>query len=165
MSAIGKKRKYEEQEEANRTKRRFKNHKIFQKYSARDKSRWPELIQARDTRLMTRQIAYLLKPSEIAEIKADPPLPAYRIFRVTQAKPTEEPHEKEIRDMHNDVVKKLYTDSLSRKISKREQLQKDYEEYLSILLDELVDAPIQVELHDYMKRECEAMNPEERFHA
>ena len=65
--------------------------------------------------------------------------------------------------MHNDVVKKLYTDSLSRKISKREQLQKDYEEFLSILLDELVDAPIQVELHDFMKRECENMNPEERF--
>ena len=40
--------------------------------------------------------------------------------------------------MKNDVVKKLYTDALSRQISKLEQLQRDNEVRLAILLD-LVD--------------------------
>ena len=49
--------------------------------------------------------------------------------------------------MKNDVVKKLYTDALSRQISKLEQLQRDNEVRLAILLD-LVDKAINDELHD-----------------
>ena len=76
----------------------FKSFKAgFLKYSANHAG--PSLyIKARDTRIMTRQIAYLLKP--------DPAFPAYRIFRKSTATPTtEEPHEKEIREeMHNETM-------------------------------------------------------------
>jgi hypothetical protein len=77
---------------------------------AKNKSVWPDLLQSLDSQLLENKISYLNNP-------------------------TEEPHEKEIRDMKNDVVKKLYTDALSRQISKLEQLQRDNEVRLAILLD------------------------------
>ena len=62
--------------------------------------------------------------------------------------------------MKNDVAKKLYTDALSRQISKLEQLQLDNEVRFAILLD-LVDKAINDELHDYKKRTCASMSPEQ----
>jgi hypothetical protein len=66
--------------------------------------------------------------------------------------------------MKNDVVKKLYTDALSRQIAKLEKLQLDNEVRLALLLD-LVDKAIHDELHDFKKRTCGAMNPEQQFEA
>jgi hypothetical protein len=53
------------------------------RYSAKNKSAWPELLQSLDSQLLENKISYLNKPNE-------------------------EQHEKEIRDMKNDIVKKLY---------------------------------------------------------
>ncbi len=110
---------------------------------------------------MENKISYLNKPHEIEAIKAKVPDPKFFTFTPSLNNPTEEPHEKEIRDMKNDVAKKLYTDALSRQISKLEQLQRDNEVRLAILLD-LVDKAINDELHDYKKRTCAAsMSPEQ----
>jgi hypothetical protein len=132
------------------------------RYSAKNKSAWPDLLQSLDSQLLENKISYLNKPSEVEAIKAKVPDPKFFAFIPSLNKRTEEPHEKEIRDMKNDVVKKLYTDALSRQISKLEQLQRDNEVRLAILLD-LVDKAINDELHDYKKRTCAAMNPEQHL--
>ena len=87
---------------------------------------------------MGNKISYLNKPHKVEAIKAKVPDSKFFAFITSPNNPTEEPHEKEIRDMKNDVVKKFYTDALSRQISKLEQLQWDHEVRLAILLD-LVD--------------------------
>ena len=173
MSSIGRKRSFHQEnqsaEEERSDKRGFKRQKTstpgFRKYSAKDKSRWPDLLQSLDNQLLSNGISYLNKPHEVAAIKADPPEPDYIVFIPSLAKPTEETHEKEIRDMKNNVVKtKLYADSLSRRIHKLERLQQDNETRLSILY-ELVDKTIHDELHDFKKRSCESMTPEEQYQA
>ena len=66
--------------------------------------------------------------------------------------------------MENDVLKKMYSDALSRQISDLKKIQCDNEVRLSILFD-LVDKTIFDELHDYKKRTCATMTPEQQFEA
>ena len=170
MSSNGKKRSFrdysaeEGRSDKNSNKRQTTLKAGYRRYSSRDKSRWPDLLQSLDNQLLAHGISYLNKPAEVAAIKADPPEPVFSVFRATTAKPNEEPHEKEVRDMKNDVKKKLYTDALSRQITKLERLQQDNETRLSILYD-LVDKTIHDELHDFKKRACAEMTPEEQFNA
>ena len=166
MSTIGRKRfrDYSSVDEERNEKRVQKRSNIGRKgrYSAKNKSAWPDLLQSLDSQLLENKISYLNKPHEVEAIKAKVPDPKFFAFIPSLNHPTEEPHEKEIRDMKNDVVKKLYTDALSRQISKLEQLQRDNEVRLAILLD-LVDKAINDELHDYKKRTCASMSPEQQF--
>jgi hypothetical protein len=167
MSNIGRKRfqkNYSSADDERNEKRVHKRPNTGRKgrYSAKNKSAWPDLLQSLDSQLLENKISYLNKPSEVEAIKAKVPDPKFFAFIPSLNKRTEEPHEKEIRDMKNDVVKKLYTDALSRQISKLEQLQRDNEVRLAILLD-LVDKAINDELHDYKKRTCASMNPEQQF--
>lgn len=168
MSTIGKKRFRDNSsaDDERNEKRAPKRQNIGRRgrYSARNKSAWPELLQTLDSQLLANNISYLNKPHEVNAIKAKIPDPNFIAFIPSLIKPTEEPHEKEVRDMRNDVVKKLYTDSLSRQISKLELIQRDNEVRLAILFD-LVDKPIHDELHDYKKRACATMNPEQQYDA
>ena len=104
------------------------------------------------------------KPCKVAAIKAKVSDPEFIPFIPSLIKPNEEPYEKDIRDMRNDVIKKLYTDALSRQIFDLKKLQRDNEIRLAILLD-LVDKAIYDELHDYKKRTCATMNPEMQYDA
>ena len=49
----------------------------WKKYSARNKSRWPELLQMRDRKLRAEKLTYLLDPNEIAKIKAHVEKPVF----------------------------------------------------------------------------------------
>ena len=61
----------------------------WKKYSARDKSRWPEFLQMRDRKLRAEKLTYLLDPNEIAKIKATVEKPVFEHFHPTLAEPTE----------------------------------------------------------------------------
>ena len=124
MSTIGRKRfrDYASVDDEERNEKRVQkrsNAGRKGRYSAKNKSAWPDLLQSLDSQLLENKISYLNKPHEIEAIKAKVPDPKFFAFVPSPNNPTEEPHEKEIRDMKNDVVKKLYTDALSRQISKR----------------------------------------------
>jgi hypothetical protein len=96
----------------------------------------------------------------VAAIKTPP---NFVVFIPSTAKPAE-PHEKEQRDLENDVLKKMYSGALSRQISELKKLQQDNEVRLSILLD-LADKSIYDELHDFKKRTCGSMNPDQQYEA
>jgi hypothetical protein len=170
MSTIGKKRFYDHSsaDEERNEKRVHKRQNTGRKgrYSAKNKAAWSDhLLQSLESQLLENKISYLNKPSEVQAIKAKIPDPVFVTFIPSLTKPIEEPHEKEVKDMRNDVIKKLYTDALSRQISKLEKLQLDNNEVrLSILLD-LVDKAIHDELHDFKNRTCASMNPEQQFEA
>ena len=94
----------------------------WKRYSAKDKSRWPELQQMiNNIKLNSNEIGYLLDPAAIAEIKTSPATPAYAHFKPSLAKPTETDEEKEARDLTNDVLKSMYKESLSTKVRARAQ--------------------------------------------
>ena len=114
--------------------------------------------------MLDNKISYLNRPHDVAAIKAPVQRPNFVVFIPRAAKPAEEPHEKEQRDLENDVLKKMYSDALSRQISELKKLQQDNEVRLSILFD-LVDKSINDELHDFKKRTCGAMNPEQQYDA
>ena len=126
MSSTGKKRSFHQEnqsaEEERNDKRGFKRQKTsgFRKYSAKeDKSRWPDLLQSLDNQLLSNGISYLNKPQEVAAIKADPPEPDYIVFIPSLIKPTEEPHEKEVRDMKNNVKTAYHVESTNLSASSR----------------------------------------------
>ena len=137
----------------------------WKKYSAKDKSRWPELQQMISIKLNSNEIGYLLDPSAIAEIKADPAKPTYEHFKPSTAKPTETNEEKEARDLTNDVLKSMYKEALSTKTRERKDMQRHFEKYLAILFEDLVDKTIRDELHDFMTSDCQGLNAEDRCNA
>ena len=149
---------------ADRDKNKRNKPSGWKKYSARDKSRWPELLQMRDRKLRAEKLTYLLDPNEIAKIKAPVEKPVFEHFRPTLADPTESEEAKSERDMINDVAKSVYKDALSRKIKEVKDLQDDFERYLSIIFEDLVDKRICDELHDFVQIKCLAMTPEQRLH-
>ena len=112
MSTFGK-RKFrdnssaDEERNEKRVQKRPNNSKNG-RYSAKNKSAWPDLLQKLDSQLLENQISYLSKPCEVAAIKEKVPEPEFKPFIPSLIKPNEEPYEKDIRDMHNDVIKKLY---------------------------------------------------------
>ena len=137
----------------------------WRRYSAKDKSRWPELQQMISIKLNSNEIGYLLEPSAIAEIKTDPATPAYAHFKPSLSKPSETDEEKEARDLANDVLKSMYKESLSTKARERKEMLKHFEKYLAIIFEDLVDKPIRDELHDFMTSNCQGMNAEDRCNA
>ena len=137
----------------------------WKKYSAKDKSRWPELQQMISIKLNSNEIGYLLDPSAIAEIKADPAKPTYEHFKPSTAKPTETNEEKEARDLTNDVLKSMYKEALSTKTRERKDMQRHFEKYLAIIFEDLVDKAIRDELHDFMTSDCQGMTAEDRCNA
>ena len=83
------------------------------RYSAKNKSAWPDLLQKLESQMMDNKISYLNRPLEVAAIKAPVQKPNFAVFIPSLIKPNEEPHEKEQRDLENDVLKKMYSDALS----------------------------------------------------
>eukprot|EP01036_Dinobryon_divergens_P035414 gene35414-45884_t len=114
------------------------------RYSSKNKSAWPDLLQNLEAQMLDNKISYLNRPLEVAAIKAPVQKPNFAVFIPSLTKTEEEPHEKE-------QLKKMYSDALSRHISNLKKIQQDNEVRLSILLD-LVDKTINDELHDYKKR-------------
>eukprot|EP01036_Dinobryon_divergens_P006633 gene6633-8808_t len=168
MSNFGKKRYRENSsaDEERNEKRVQKKQTAVRKgrYSSKNKSAWPDLLQNMESQMLDNQISYLNRPLEVAAIKATVQKPNFVVFIPSATKPNEEPHEKEQRDLENDVLKKMYSDALSRQISDLKKIQCDNEVRLSILFD-LVDKTIFDELHDYKKRTCATMTPEQQFEA
>jgi len=166
MSNFGKKRFRENSstDEGRDEKRVQKRQNTGRKgrYSSKNKAAWPDLLQNMESQMLENQISYLNRPIEVAAIKAPVPKPSFAVFIPSLIKPNEEPHEKEQRDLENDVLKKMYSDALSRQISDLKKIQRDNEIRLSILLD-LVDKTIFDELHDYKKRTCATMTNEQQF--
>jgi hypothetical protein len=168
MSTIGRKklRDYSSADEERNEKRVPKRHNTVRKrrYSSKNKSAWPDLLQNLEAQMLDSKISYLNRPHEVAAIKATVQRPNFIVFIPSINKPVEEPHEKEQRDLENDVLKKMYSDALSRQKSELKKLQQDNEVRLFILLD-LVDKSINDELHDFKKRTCGAMNPDQQYEA
>ena len=102
MSTIGRKRfrDYSSVDEERNEKRVQKRSNAGRKgrYSAKNKSAWLDLLQSLDSQLLENKISYLNKPHEIEAIKAKVPDPKFFAFVPSLNNPTEEPHEKEIRD-------------------------------------------------------------------
>ena len=102
MSNIGRKRfrDYSSVDEERNEKRVQKRSNIGRKgrYSAKNKSAWPDLLQSLDSQLLENKISYLNKPHEVEAIKAKVPDPKFFAFIPSLNNPTEEPHEKEIRE-------------------------------------------------------------------
>ena len=118
----------------------------------------------RDRKLRVEKLTYLLDPNEIAKIKVTVEKPVFEHFHPTLAEPTESEEAKAERDMINDVAKSVYKDALSRKIKEMKDLQDDFERYLSIIFEDLVDIRICNELHDFVQIKCLAMTPEQKLH-
>ena len=133
-------------------------------YSAKNKAAWPDLFQTLEAQLLENKISYLNRPPltrgscHCFYLSPVVPKPNFVVFIIPS------PYEKEHRDLENDVLKKMYSDALSRQISELKLLQRDNEVRLSILLD-LVDKAINDELHDFKKRTCGAMTPEQQYDA
>ena len=148
-----------------RGKRNRSIHIGWKKYSAKNKSRWPELLQMRDRKLMSEKILYLLDPVRVAKIKAPVEKPIFDHFRPSGSVTTESDEAKAERDLNSDMKKSLYRDALTRKVTELEDLQDDYERYLSIIFEDLVDKPICDELHDFVQRNCLSMTAEDKLNA
>ena len=100
----------------------------------------------RDRKLRAEKLTYLLDPKEVAKIKATVEKPVFEHFHPTLADSTESEETKAERDMINDVAKSVYKDALSSKIKEMKDLQDDFERYLSIIFEDLVDKRICDEL-------------------
>jgi hypothetical protein len=168
MSNIGKKkfRDHSSADEERNEKKVLKKYNTRRKgrYSSKNKSAWPDLLQNLEAQMLDNKISYLNRPHKVAAIKAPVQRPNFVVFIPSITKPAEKPHEKEQRDLlENDVLKKMYSDALSRQISELKKLQQDNEVCLSVLLD-LVDKSINLnhELHDFKKRTCGTMNPDQQ---
>ena len=103
MSNFGKKRFRENSsaDEERNEKRVQKKQTTGRKgrYSSKNKSAWPDLLQNMESQMLDNQISYLNRPLEVAAIKAPVQRPNFAVFVPSTAKPNEEPHEKEHRDL------------------------------------------------------------------
>ena len=127
MTNFGKKR-YRENSSADeeRNEKRVQKKQIGGRkgrYSSKNKSAWPELLQNMESQMLDNKISYLSHPLEVEAIKAPVQRPNFVVFIPSIIKPNEESHEKEQRDLENDVLKKMYSDALSRQIYDLKKIQ------------------------------------------
>ena len=125
------------------------------KYSAKDKAKWPDLINLRDRKLLEKSLSYVISEDEILKLSTPIIVPTPKLFtKLYVGDDDEADNDKEARIFLNRLLERAYNNELIDRKRDLKQLDHDSQTYIGIIYDSLVVTAIRDELQDYERSHC-----------